>query len=146
MALIGDAIGEQVKAARRQVAALPVRRTADGSLRVLLVTSRETRRWIVPKGWLVKGMRQHEAAALEALEEAGVAGRISRKPVATYLYWKRHADRSELCEVHVHLLEVDEHLDDWREKGQRELIWLSPEEAAAIVDEPGLGEAILALA
>lgn len=146
MAIVESEVRDAAKPARRQVAALPVRRADDGSVRVLLVTSRESRRWIVPKGWLVKGMKQHEAAALEALEEAGVKGRISRKPVARYRYWKRLAGRSEFCEVLVHLLEVDEHLDSWREKGQRELIWLTPAAAADLVDEPGLCEAIRALA
>jgi 8-oxo-dGTP pyrophosphatase MutT (NUDIX family) len=139
-------VGGEARAARRQIAALPVRRMPDGSARVLLVTSRETGRWIVPKGWPVKGMTRHEAAALEATEEAGVTGRISREPVGTYLYWKRHADRFELCEVAVYVLEVERQLDDWREKGQRRLAWMAPEEAADLVQEPALGEMIRALA
>jgi len=133
-------------APRRQIAALPVRRQRDGSSRVLLVTSRETRRWIIPKGWPVKGMKDHQAAALEALEEAGVAGRVSRRPLGSYLYWKRQAGGDALCEVAVHLLEVDEELDEWREKGQRELAWLSPHEAAELVGEPELRRLILAVA
>ena len=144
MALIDGEIEGHVGATRRQVAALPVRRVADGSLRVLLVPSRQTRRWIVPKGWPVKGLKPHQAAALEAREEAGVAGRISRKPIATYLYTKRLPSRSALCAVDVYLLEVEEHLDTWREKGQRELVWLGRDEAAELVDE--LGQAIRALA
>jgi len=130
---------------QRQIAALPVRRLADGSSRVLLVTSRETRRWIIPKGWPIKGMKDHRAAALEALEEAGVAGRVSRQPVGSYRYWKRLSGCDALCEVAVHLLEVDEELDEWREKGQRQLVWLRPREAAARVAEADLRLLILAI-
>lgn len=63
----------------RQVASLPLRRSEDGKIEVLLVTSRETRRWIIPKGWPMKGKKQHEAAAIEAEEEAGVIGNTSKK-------------------------------------------------------------------
>ena len=55
---------------RSQIAAMPIRRAADGSTELLLVTSRTTRRWIVPKGWPIKGLKDHDAAAREAYEEA----------------------------------------------------------------------------
>ena len=58
----------------RQVAALPYRPDPDGNIRVMLITSRETQRWVIPKGNLIKGLRAHEAAAQEAFEEAGVEG------------------------------------------------------------------------
>lgn len=131
---------------RRQIAALPVRRLADGTLRVLLVTSRETRRWIIPKGWPVKGLKSHQAAALEALEEAGVVGEASRKPVGRYRYVKRQPGGDELVEVDVHLLAVEEQLDAWREKGQRQLMWVKPQEAAGLIEEPDLRTLILGLA
>src|SRR3974390_952808 len=65
--------------ARRQVAALPLRRTKSGALEVLLVTSRGTGRWIIPKGWPSKRLRDRKAAAREAREEAGVKGKILPK-------------------------------------------------------------------
>ena len=74
---------------RAQIAAMPIRRVADGSAEILLVTSRTTQRWIVPKGWPIKGLKDHDAAAREAFEEAGVVGRISEKPAGRYTYWKR---------------------------------------------------------
>ena len=67
-----------------QVAAIPVRRQDDGKLEVLLVTSRETRRWIVPKGWPWPEVSDHEAAAAEAWEEGGVRGRILPDKLGTF--------------------------------------------------------------
>ncbi len=125
-----------------QIAALPVRRAEDGSLRVLLLTSRETRRWVIPKGWPMKGLKDHEAAAQEAREEAGIVGRIHKQPVGSYRYWKRRTAHFDLCTVRVYLLEVERQLKTWREKGQREARWFTIDEAAALVDEPGLSDAI----
>jgi 8-oxo-dGTP pyrophosphatase MutT (NUDIX family) len=56
---------------------------------VLLVTSRDTRRWIIPKGWPQKGKAPHRAAAREAFEEAGVVGAVGRRPVGSFAYEKR---------------------------------------------------------
>jgi 8-oxo-dGTP pyrophosphatase MutT (NUDIX family) len=130
---------------RTQVAALPIRREATGEVRVLLITSRETRRWIIPKGWPMKGRTNAQAAAQEALEEAGVEGRVRKEPFGKYLYWKRGETNFELCEVLVYLLEVTRQLETWREKGQREARWFSVEDAADLVEEPGLTAVIAAL-
>ena len=78
-----------------QVAAIPVRRRGDGNLEVLLVTSRETRRWIVPKGWPWPEVSDHEAAAAEAWEEAGVRGRILADELGAYTYDKQR-DRARV--------------------------------------------------
>ena len=59
-----------------QYAALPYRRRADGGIEVLLITSRETRRWIIPKGWPAPGLTPHDSAINEAMEERGAIGRI----------------------------------------------------------------------
>lgn len=131
---------------RRQVAAMPVRRRADGATEILLVTSRTTQRWIVPKGWPVKGLKDREAAAREALEEAGVAGPVARKPVGRYSYWKRQHDHFTLCAVDLYLLHVIQQLPSWAEQSQRRCEWFSLEDAADLVDEPALGSAIRALA
>jgi len=131
---------------RRQVAAMPVRRIADGSLEIMLVTSRTTRRWIVPKGWPVKGMKDYDAAAREAFEEAGVVGAIGRKPAGRYDYWKRLADHFVLCTVKLYLLEVQQQLPSWAEQGQRHCQWFKPQDAADLVDEPGLSSLIRAIA
>jgi 8-oxo-dGTP pyrophosphatase MutT (NUDIX family) len=128
---------------RSQVAALPYRFTADGEAFVLLITSRETARWIIPKGWPMKGLKDHKAAAKEAFQEAGVIGAISDACLGTYEYWKRCKVGFELCEVRVFSLEVTTQASRWREKGQRELRWVGPEQAAILVQEPGLAALIM---
>jgi 8-oxo-dGTP pyrophosphatase MutT (NUDIX family) len=129
-----------------QVAALPLKLCDDGIVRVLLLTSRETKRWIVPKGWPMKGRKPYEAAAQEALEEAGLVGRPGKKPIGSYSYLKRRQSHSDLCDVAVYILVVDKQLKTWREKGQRQTGWFTLEEAANLVEEPGLAALLLNLA
>jgi 8-oxo-dGTP pyrophosphatase MutT (NUDIX family) len=125
---------------RRQVAALPYVKQKDG-LQVLLVTSRETGRLVLPKGWTEKGMKDAAAAAQEAFEEAGVKGNVAAKPIGTYSYTKIIGPGFALaCSVDVFPLEVKKHLKDWPEKSQRERLWFSPSEAALRVAEPALAD------
>ena len=131
---------------RSQIGALPVFTDEAGRSWILLITSRETRRWIIPKGWPMKGRKDHEAAAQEAMEEAGVVGQIGHEPVGTYLYWKRQAAHFELCDVKVFRLNVEGQLETWPEKSQRETRWFSFAEAADRVEEPGLRNLIRRLA
>ncbi|MFD2237278.1 NUDIX hydrolase [Aureimonas populi] len=126
------------KDVERQVAALPVRLSPGGGLEVLLVTSRETRRWVIPKGNPIKGLKRFEAAAVEAEEEAGVHGKIMPDPYRRFDYWKRRRDRFQFCRVDVFLLLVREEEDDWKERGQRHRAWTSPRQAFDLVLEPGL--------
>src|ERR1700688_1128103 len=121
-----------------QVAALPLTIGEDGVTRVLLLTSRETRRWVIPKGWPMKGRKPYEAAAQEALEEAGVTGHAKKKPIGTYTYFKRREAHFDVCRVDVYLLVVKKQLETWREKDQREARWFTLDEAADMVQEPGL--------
>ncbi len=121
-----------------QIAALPLIVGDDGVARVLLVTSRGTKRWVIPKGWPMKGRKPHEAAAQEALEEAGVIGLASKKSIGTYTYFKRRAARFSVCRVDVYLLMVKKQVATWREKGQREARWFTLKVAADLVQEPGL--------
>ena len=125
-----------------QFAALPFRYGDDGTPRVMLLTSRETRRWVIPKGWPMHGRKPREVAAREAYEEAGLLGTIVGKhPIGSYHYAKRLTPHdSILCEVKVFLLLVDHQLDDWPEKTERETRWFEPSEAYAVVDEGGLAE------
>jgi 8-oxo-dGTP pyrophosphatase MutT (NUDIX family) len=121
-----------------QVAALPMRRNSDGSCRVLLVTSRETRRWIIPKGWPLPEHEDHAAAAREALEEAGVLGVADAVSIGSYVYEKRRRAGPATVRVAVYLLEVTEELADLPESQQRERAWFTRAEAADRVDEPEL--------
>lgn len=127
-----------------QVAALPFR-VKDGRVEVLLVTSRETKRWLIPKGWPMKGKKPYKAAAQEAIEEAGVKGSIQHKPIGHYDYWKRRTEHFDLCRVEVYPLAVSKQLKSWREKGQREAQWFQVEDAAYQVLEPALAELIRSL-
>ena len=127
---------------RRQVAALPVRNDVQGRLRVMLMTSRETKRLIIPKGWPMQGRKDHRAAAIEAMEEAGLVGRVHRKSIGSYVYWKRLKDHFDLCRVKVYVLEVDRQLPVWREQDERQTGWLLTDDAADLVDDPGLSRII----
>jgi 8-oxo-dGTP pyrophosphatase MutT (NUDIX family) len=127
---------------RHQVAALPFRRNADGAVEVLLITSRETRRFIIPKGWPMKKLADPDAAAKEALEEAGVVGIVRRKPVANYSYWKRLTRTFELVKVDVYPLRVLDQHDTWREQAVRNCGWLPPDKAWLLIDEPGLAQIV----
>lgn len=130
----------------QQVAALPYRSFPDGSSSkpfVLLITSRQTKRWVVPKGNLMVGKAPHEAAAIEAEEEAGVTGIISPLPVGRFRYEKLLADGgSVMADVELFLLAVTEERRQWIEMDQRERRWFPIGEAASVVDEVELGELI----
>jgi 8-oxo-dGTP pyrophosphatase MutT (NUDIX family) len=121
-----------------QVAALPMKVDDAGIVRVLLLTSRQTRRWVIPKGWPMKGRTPWQAAARETEEEAGLVGRPQKTPIGSYSYFKRRAAHFDVCQVDVYILEVEKKLKHWREKGQREARWVTIEEAASLVQEPGL--------
>lgn len=130
----------------RQVAALPWRRAPDGGIEVLLVTSRGTGRWVVPKGWPMKGLNARDAAAREAYEEAGVRGRIDSKPLGAFQYLKlMESGVARLSRVKLYRLEVTEELAEWPERAERTRRWMSAQEAAAGVDEPGLAALLATL-
>jgi 8-oxo-dGTP pyrophosphatase MutT (NUDIX family) len=124
---------------RSQIAALCWRAGRDGSVEVLLITSRDTGRWVIPKGWPMKGKDPHQAAATEAKQEAGVLGRAARSAIGHYTYVKRQESGSPVpCTVSVYPLEVTDMAAKFREKGQRSLQWFSCAEASRRVAEPEL--------
>jgi 8-oxo-dGTP pyrophosphatase MutT (NUDIX family) len=133
-------------ARRVQYAALPYRRNRAARTEVLLVTSRETGRWIIPKGWPIKRKAPHVAAAREAREEAGVVGKISRRPIGWFSYEKRlKSGRMIVCKVHVFALKVKRQEESWPEKGQRDVQWMSRTKAAKTVGDPTLADIIRTL-
>lgn len=138
----------RVTVARRvQYAALAYRVCGRSRTEVMLVTSRETRRWIIPKGWPQKGKAPHHSAAREAFEEAGVVGTVGRHPVGSFPYEKRLKNGGiVVCEVRVFPLKVSGQSKQWPEKRQREVKWLSAREAADTVQEPMLSTIIRRLA
>jgi 8-oxo-dGTP pyrophosphatase MutT (NUDIX family) len=123
----------------KQVAALCWR--LKPTLEVLLITSLSSKRWILPKGWLIEGLSPAESAAREAFEEAGVAGKTGGKAIGSYHYLKeRKGGGGVPCRVDVFALQVAAQMEDWPEKDAREIVWLPVEQAAVRVSEPGLRE------
>lgn len=138
----GKGVGGKGGGKRRQVAALPWRGDGAG-LEILLVSSRETRRWVIPKGWPMKDKADHEAAAQEAYEEAGLDGRIASAAFGEYEYLKRlKSGAARLVKVDVYPMQVTGEHATWPEKGQRTLKWMGPVEAALAVQEPELRDLI----
>ena len=127
-----------------QYGVLPYRVEASGELRILLVTSRRTGRWVAPKGNPMPARLPHEAAAREAYEEAGIEGEIGSAPIGAFRYRKGWRFILPLrAEVTIFPLRVTRELDDWPEAGQRRREWFSRAEAAEAVREPGLRRLIL---
>jgi len=124
---------------RLQVAALCYRTSGCGK-KVLLVTSRGTGRWIIPKGWPMEGKNAPEAAMQEAWEEAGVRdGTIDGEAIGHFDYDKELKSGLPVpVETLVYKVEVSEMREDFPEASERERRWVSPEEAANMVREPQL--------
>ena len=122
-----------------QYAALPYR-IEGRQVQILLITSRRTRRWIIPKGWPMKGLAPHEAAATEAAEEAGIAGEISDRAIGSYRYLKLLKDDESTMAVQVIVfpLHVAGHAPIYKEDGQRSSRWFRYREASKLVAEPAL--------
>ncbi|GGE05394.1 NUDIX hydrolase [Aureimonas endophytica] len=127
------------------MAALPLRLSEAGRPELLVVTSRETRRWIVPKGWPMKGLKDHKAAAIEALEEAGVRGTMLRRAAGHYSYWRRTRTDFRLTDVVAYALKVETVLAEWKEREQREARWANLLDAADLVADPELSTLIVRL-
>lgn len=109
-----------------------------------MITSRETGRWIVPKGWAQQGMQPNELAQLEALEEAGLVGKVDPEPIGTFRYPKILKDGSTVdCAVTVFPMLVTKEKKSWPEMRQREKRWLKIEKAAKLAGDDGLSELLL---
>jgi 8-oxo-dGTP pyrophosphatase MutT (NUDIX family) len=122
----------------RQVGTLPLRVTPNGLLEVLLVTSRETGRWVIPKGWPCKHMTDQDSAAREAKEEAGVHGRMVSDSIGAFHYMKREpAGLRRIC-VDVFAMLVDREMKRWPEQNERRREWFPLQLAALKVREPKL--------
>jgi 8-oxo-dGTP pyrophosphatase MutT (NUDIX family) len=110
------------------------------ALEILVVTTRQSRRWIVPKGWPIKRLTPSKSAAREAFEEAGVRGKIGARPIGAFRY-KKTADKSGAaadCEVKVFPLLVKRQSATWPEAEQRVAQWVDPEKAISLIRESEL--------
>lgn len=138
--------GAAKRETRTQFGALCFRRkkSTKAGFEVLLVSSRDTGRWIIPKGWPVDGETPAAAAAMEAWEEAGVRGRVYEVCVGHYSYLKWIDEEMSLpCIVGVFPVEVLRLDDDYPEAAQRKRKWLSPKKAAQKISEPELRQILL---
>ena len=115
-------------------------RIRRGEVQVLLMTSRDTGRWIIPKGNIKPGTTPSQVAAQEAFEEAGIKGTIvSSTPLGVYTYFKKlGSGEVRAAAVEVFLLQVKKQLKKWPEKGERQLAWVSAKEAVGLIEEPGV--------
>jgi len=132
----------------QQYGAVPFTVDAAGRVRVALLTSRETRRWVIPKGWPIANLTGAEVASREAIEEAGLSGAVAvSKPARCYTYAKRLSTGKTInCRVEVYLLHVQAELNAWPEMTQRVRAWFSPQIAATLVAERALAKILLGLA
>lgn len=129
-----------------QYGVIPVRLAADGGLEILLITSRDTGRWVVPRGNPIIGKSPAESAAQEAFEEAGIVGPVDPEAIGCYSYEKRRRVGIAVpAVVHLFRMSVAEERDDWPEKEQRERRWFAAGEAAAAVHEAELARLIRGL-
>lgn len=131
-----------------QLAALCWNDSKDGT-RILLITSRDTGRWVLPKGWPMDDRSNADAALTEAWEEAGVTGATDGIAVGNYSYDKvlcRATNRAQPCKVEVYPVRVTALARKYPERRQRRRKWFTPEKAARKVDEPDLQQLILAFA
>lgn len=128
-----------------QAAALCLRDGERGP-EVLLVTSLTRGRWVLPKGWPMKGRTLAGAALREAWEEAGVQGRVEEAALGDYVYGKlRKGGLAITCRVQVFRVLVEALADEWPEARRRTRRWAAPAEAAGLVDEPGLATLLRSL-
>ncbi|WP_449397218.1 NUDIX hydrolase [Devosia riboflavina] len=130
-----------------QVAALPWRVELDGKLRVLLVTSRTNGKWMLPKGWPMRGKSDPQSALIEAQEEAGIEGEVSRLPIGSYRYTKFFDDGSTTpSQAMIYPVRVTAVNATWDEMNDRERRWVRPRKAARLVFEPDLSRFLIDLA
>lgn len=151
MALLRKAAGKafgrrRARGGPLQVAALPYRRGTDGTIEVLLVTTRGTGQWMVPKGWPITGKTLPQAAAQEAYEEAGVRGKTDKQEIGRFQHRKTALLEGAIdCVVAVYPLAVEEELVNWPERSERVRTWFGLDEAARSVHSKELGGIIASL-
>ena len=117
-----------------QAGVLAYRSDAEGSLQILLITSRKRGRWTIPKGVVGLRLDPRSAARIEAQEEAGISGKLSPEPLGTYEYRKCYAK----CRVSVYAMRVMAQEADWPERHMRKRKWFEPQDAVAAIRRKSL--------
>ncbi len=122
-----------------QYGALPYRFTQAGSLELLLITTKQSKRWIIPKGRPIKGLKPAKTVAREGYEEAGIRGAVGKESIGAFRFLKTlDGAQTVLCEVRVYPLNVKHQLRIWPEAHQRTQRWFEPGEALIAVNDTGL--------
>jgi 8-oxo-dGTP pyrophosphatase MutT (NUDIX family) len=128
---------------KRQYAALPYRVIGRKTLEVMLITTRQGGCWIIPKGWPMQDRSKAAAAAQEAVEEAGLIGRVKKRPLGSFRYRKRRPNGRRIrCQVEVFPLKVKKQRKRWPERKQRRTRWFPVAAAAKLVQHDGLRKII----
>ncbi len=123
---------------------MPYRLSPAGDIEVLIVTSRGTAQWIIPKGWPMEGLSDPEAAAREAYEEAGLMGEIDHEIFGTFTYEKQAKGMDSLSTfvVDVYPMRVERQLAFWPEATQRTLVWVSGDHGKSMIRNESLARLI----
>jgi len=129
------------RSVRTQFGALPYR-ISEGKIEIMLITSRRTGRWIIPKGWPMDGETPAGAAATEAFEEGGVSGKLKHNVLGFFAYDKDVEDDKLPCVVAVFPLKVKKQHKSYPEKSERRRKWMSQKKASKMVSEPELRQII----
>jgi 8-oxo-dGTP pyrophosphatase MutT (NUDIX family) len=129
----------------RQAGAIPFE-YRKGVLHVLLIASRGSGRWVIPKGGIEPGHTAREAAAQEAFEEAGIRGVMDDEPLGFFTYTKRlKSGAGKPASVEVYALRVGKQLKKWPEQAERQFQWMSVAAAMAAVEEAGVARLLARL-
>lgn len=130
----------------QQIAALPLQWDRKKQVRILMVTSRDTGRWVLPKGWVMEATTPWAAAEIEALEEAGAIGFIANETIGVYHYDKILDNGTALrCRVEVYPMLIERLKRNWKERYERRRRWFTAKGAAKRVNEPELSEMLRTL-
>lgn len=121
----------------KQSAVVPFRKRKK-NLEVMLITSRDTGRWVLPKGHVEGNLSAAKSAEKEAYEEAGIKGFVHKSKIGTYEYAKSEYSEDKLCRVKVFPMEVHKELSKWPEQNERTRMWVKPKEASKLVHEDDL--------
>ncbi len=114
-------------------------RVQNGKIEILLITSRDRQKWVIPKGGISNGMTPPASAAKEAWEEAGIIGRVDVKKLGTYKYRKR----GKIYQVQIYLMPVEMVCEEYPEAGQRQRQWLDFNKAIMLVKQASLQRIII---
>ena len=122
----------------RQVGALCFQIIPKENPKVLLITSRRSQRWIIPKGWPIKGLKSYKVAEQEAFEEAGASGTAFDFCLGSYSYIKKLDQGLRKCVVYVYPLKVENLISDYDEAHERSRRWINISNATELLSEPEL--------